>query len=137
MPIVVNSLDSDSKPLVITQGSAFNLDYTLTKDGATYNLTGKTVVCTIRAEGAPQTVLDTTPASAFEDRTITVGGGTVSAANGGCYNAVSAVESAELGPTGTSVSVDEITWYIVQTKVSTDSYLATEVLRFGIRKGID
>lgn len=86
MPIVVNALDANNQPLVITQGSAFNLDYTITKDGATYNLTGKTVVCTVREEGAPQTVLTTTPASAFEDRSITAGGGTTTAANGGCFN---------------------------------------------------
>jgi hypothetical protein len=133
MSILVNALDATGAELVITQGSAFNLDYVLTKDGGTYPLNGKTVVCTIREEFAPQDLID----AAFEDRPITVGGGSATAANGGCFNQVNATDAAKLGPGAESQSIQTVTWYVVQTKVVSDSFKSSQVLRFGVRKDID
>lgn len=113
---------------VIRAGSAATFLNTLTKDGATYNLTGKTVVATIRATQRPNAVIDAT----LEDMAVTLS----TAASGIVTFSLTAVMSALLSP-GSGVLADAITYYDVAYKVTTDDYLVSQLLRFGVTRGLD
>lgn len=118
-PIVVETDE------VVAAGGAVIFDNTLTKDGATYDLTGFTVVATIRKETAPTAVVD----ASLEDITVTVDDPT----NGGVTFTLDAATTALLttegGPT-------RITDYLMQYHVTTDDAYPA-VFRFGVRNVID
>ena len=110
---------------VIVSGQAVTFSNTLTKDGATYNLPGKTVVATIRAYAHPETLID----AQLEDMPVTVPAGT----GGAVTLAVGAALTALLsGPAPAAAS----TPYLLQYKISTDAYYP-QALAFGVRAALD
>jgi len=124
MTIVV---DSGS---VIVAGGGATFDNVLSKDGATYVLTGKTVVATIRAESDPSSVIDAT----LEDIAVTLGG-TVAAALGGVQFTLTTAQTTLLAP-GATLPALSLLNYLLQYKVVTDSYFP-QLLRFAVRKKLD
>lgn len=114
----------DSGSIVVIGGKA-TFDNVITKDGATYDLTGKTVTATIRRESAPSTVIDAT----LEGISVTVD----DASNGGVTFDLTTTLSALL--TAPSAAGDSIA-YLVQYFVSTDSYYP-QALRFHARLKMD
>lgn len=111
---------------VIASGSAATFSNTITKDDATYNLTGKTVVATIRSETDDRSVVD----ASLEDIAVT---------NSGIVGAVSFALTEAMGlklagpRRGEADSVEN---YLVQYHVTTDSYYP-QLLRFGVRRALD
>lgn len=112
---------------VIVSGGAAILDDTLTKDGATYDLTGKTVVVTIRAEADHATVIN----AALEDVAVTVDDPT----NGGVTVALTTTMTGYLGPPAVA-GPSAVAYYLAQFKVVTDNYFP-QLLRFGVRRKLD
>lgn len=132
-PIIVDATDANGDLIVIVAGSVSALDLVLTKDGgAVYDLTGKNVQATIREEGAPDVVVGAT----LEDQTATPGGGTTTAALGGARVSLSTAQTVLLAAASTK-KAQSIAYYLVQAHVVTDSYFATQLLRFGVRRAID
>jgi hypothetical protein len=84
---------------------------TLKRDGAALNLTGKTVVATTRAEGAPATTVD----AALEDHAVTL----ITAASGIVELALTDVELANLS---VPANPQQTTPYLVAFKVTDDPY---------------
>ena len=112
---------------VIVSGSAATFTVTITKDDAVYDLTGKTVVATIRAEDDDRSVVD----AALEDMAVTVPAGVLGATTRALSEAMSATLS---GPR--RGEPDAVKNYLVQYHVTTDSYYP-QLLRFGVLRALD
>lgn len=131
MDVIIDAKDARGEPVIFTSGSEFSLDYVLSKNRQFYNLQGKTVTATIRAEDDEDTVIS----GAFEGLSLTPGGGTTPAAFGGVAAVISAASSSLLGPQGVG-GVEQVTKYVVSTSVTTDNYKASQLLRIRVRSDV-
>jgi len=113
--------------VTVVQGGKFILDNVLKLDGAAYNLTGKTVVCTIRREDEPGTVIDTD----LEDISAAID----SAIGGEVSVVVTAAMSALLNPALTT-EADVRDAFLAQYRVDPDKYYP-QLLRFYVRRQLD
>lgn len=121
-------------PAVVVAGSSAEFQNRITKnDGTTYDLTGKTVTVSIRAESAPDTVIN----AQLEDVAVTLGNDTYTAAQGGVRFALSVAMSTLLGFTAAGEAITRLRHYLVQYKVVSDNYMPDQVLRFAVRRIID
>lgn len=127
MPSDESQVVTDTDEIVVA-GSEFVLVPTFTKDGAVYNLTGKTVRITIRAEASPDAVVN----AALEDMSVTL----TSPTTGVGQVTVSTTDSGYLAP-----RIEGAAWrtvaYLVQGKVVEDNYQTTTLLRFKARRKLD
>lgn len=111
----------------IVAGGAATFDNTITKDGATYSLAGKTVKATIRAEIASGTVIHST----LEDIAVTVD----DAVNGGVTFTLTPTMSALLtGANGLGPGLTAN--YLLQYVVVEDDYYP-QILRFRVREKLN
>ena len=120
-PVAANIVEADK---VIVRSDAVTFLNTITKDGATYNLTGKTVTVSIRAEDAPETAVDAT----LEDQAVTLSSATL----GIVTFALTGTQTALLTvPSGAPASY--VRWFLAQYRVTTDDF-TPQALRFGVRQ---
>lgn len=109
---------------IVVAGQTATFRLTLTKDGAAYDLTGKTVRCTFRRESAPGTVL----APSLEDVAMNVSDP---------VNGVAEVtQELEPGHFTTPAPVERTTPYLVQSYVLQDDFYP-QALRFHVRRALD
>lgn len=114
---------------VIVAGDAVTFKTTLTKDAATYNLTGKTVIANVRRESDDDEVIDAT----LEDLAVTLGNTNTAASSGGVTLSLTPAQTALLAPDyGITVAQS----YLVQFHVLTDDF-TTQALQFKVRRGLD
>lgn len=134
-PIIVDATDAAGDKIVVVCGSAFALDFVLTKNGGSvYDLTGKSVTATIVEEGADTVELDPT-GHTLKDQTCTPGAGATAANLGGALMNISTAQSTLLSGAN-ALPASAIVYYLAQIHVPTDSNDATQLLRFGVRKQI-
>lgn len=112
---------------VIVAGQAVVFTLTVTKDGATYNLTGKTLYATIRAKSRPNDVVHTD----LEDHAVAL----VTAASGIVSVTLNATKTAYLAPSTARPATYEEP-YLLQLRVAGDDYFP-EALEFGVRRAIN
>ena len=113
---------------VLVQDGTYEFRATITQDGATYSLTGKTVTATMRAKKAPANVLN----SAYEDMTVTTGNVDTTAALGGVTFTWSPSSTYFYAPARAESWED----YFCQLYVVTDDFYP-QLVRFGVRRKLD
>ena len=123
-PVAANIVEADE---VIVRSDAVTFLNTITKDGATYNLTGKTVTVSIRAEDAPETAVDAT----LEDQAVTLSSATL----GIVTFALTGTQTGLLTvPSGAPASY--VRWFLAQYRVTPDTFMP-QALRFGVRQALN
>lgn len=112
---------------VIVAGSSVIFQNTLTKDSVTYDLTGKSVVATIRREDTPGTVID----ASLEDEAVTL----VTPATGVVSLTLSVAQTTLLAPPS-YLAATSVVYCLLQYRVTTDNFYPS-LLRFGVRLRLD
>lgn len=112
---------------VIVAGSSVIFQNTLTKDSVTYDLTGKSVVATIRREDNPGTAIHET----LEDEAVTL----VTPATGVVSLTLSVAQTTLLAPPS-YLQATSVIYYLLQYRVTTDNFYPS-LLRFGVRRKLD
>lgn len=112
----------------LVAGGAVTLDLALTKENAVYNLTGKTVVATIRRQDNDAGVID----ASLEDMAVTVDDPT----NGGVTLALSAAHTTLLAPPAYLPSTSYV-YYLIQFKVTTDNYILDQKGSLAVSRKLD
>lgn len=126
MAIVVDSSSGDQSPAIIVAGSGYDFTSTLSDEAGLYDLTGLTVVVSVRAEGAHRTPID--PDLEAIETTL------YDAENGVVRWAMTPEMSTLLAPAGTS-SLTALTPYVAIYRVVEDD-VESLPLRFHVRLGI-
>jgi len=129
--IYVTAVDSAGEDIVVVSGSPALADNKITKNGATYNLTGKTVTAKIRAKDAPNTAID----ASLETIAVTNGGGTYTEAQGGVTFQITSAMLVLLQPPS-GKALDVLKRYFIQYNVTTDDFQPAEVIEFAVRRGL-
>jgi hypothetical protein len=123
--------DGTSTAVVVVQGQAIDLWATLTKDGAVYSLSGKTITATIRREGDPANDVD----EDLEGMAVTLGNADTNAAAGGVTLPLTTALTALLTYPGEPVNPWHETAWLVEFTVTDDDFIP-DMMRFRVRPGL-
>jgi hypothetical protein len=118
----------DSLRVMVLNGT-YEIRTTLKKDGATYNLTGKTVTATCRRKLTPGHILH----ADYENIAVTLGNSDTTTANGGVtFNLTPDSTKGWTAPEDAEDYED----YFIQFYVSTDDYYP-QLMQVGVRRQLD